>query len=88
MLIARVYSLADFPAYRNRRGEGIPDYEKMIDTITNVVRPKTWQRNGGCGAIAKFREADIHGIVVSQTWQTHLEIETLLERLRKLRGRA
>ena len=56
MQSARVYSLADFPAYRNRRGEGIPDYENMIDTITNAVSPKTWQDNGGCGTIAKVRQ--------------------------------
>lgn len=84
----RVYNLADLPAYRNRRGEGIPDYEKIMDAITSVVSPETWQEAGGRGTIAECDKAGIHGIVVSQTWQTHLEIEALLERLRKLRGHA
>ena len=84
----RVYRIDAFPAYRDWRGEGIPDYEKMIDTITAAISPKTWQDNGGCGTIAKYDKAGIHGIVVSQTWQSHLEIEALFEMLRTLRGRA
>jgi len=83
---ARVYSLADFPAYRDRRGEAIPDYENMIETITAAVSPQMWRNNGGRGTIAKYDKAGIRGIVVSQTWQTHLQIEALLERLQKLRG--
>ena len=84
MRSARVYNLADFPAYRNRRGEVVPDYKNMIETITHAVAPKSWQDNGGCGTIAKVDKAGIQGIVVSQDWQTHLQIEALLEGLRKL----
>ena len=61
----------------------------MIDTITDAVRSeKRGQDNGGCGTIAKFDKAGVRGIVVSQTWPVHLEIEALLDRLRKARGRA
>jgi serpin B len=88
MLSVRVYNLADFPAYQNRRGEGVPDYKNVIDTITTTIRPATWQDNGGCGSIAEYDKAGIHGIVVSQYWQTHLQIESLLDQLRKLRGPA
>ena len=87
MQSTRVYSLAGFPAYKNRRSEAIPDYKKMIDTIENAVASKSWQENGGRGTIAAFHKPGIHGIVVSQTWHNHLEIESLLDRLGQIRAR-
>jgi serpin B len=88
MLSTRVYSLEDFPAYQDQRGEAVPDFKNTIETITGSVRPKSWQEAGGMGTIGKFEKSGIHGIVVSETWQAHLEIESILIRLRDLRGRA
>jgi serpin B len=85
--ITRVYDLADLPAFRNKRGDGVPDYEHIAGTITETVNDKSWTNNGGNGTINWYDKAGIRGIVVSQTWRTHLEIEALLAKLRALRGR-
>jgi serpin B len=86
--ITRTYDVADLPAYRNQRGEGIPDYQAIIDRITKAIKPATWDTVGGPGSIGPFDNAGVHGIVVFQVWKTHLEIEALLAKLRQLRGRA
>ena len=85
-LVSRVYDLADLPAYRNRHGEGIPDYDHIKDTITETINSRSWTDNGGTASIDQYDKAGIHGIVVSQTWRTHLEIEDLLAKLREARG--
>ena len=86
--VTRVYDLSGLPTYRGNHGEGVPDYEHIKNMITETVNNRSWSENGGHGTIAEYDKSGIHGIAVSQTWRTHLEIEALLGKLRALRGRA
>jgi serpin B len=84
LLCTRVYDLSDLAAFRNGQGEGIPDYDRIMDTIAETINTGSWIDNGGEGTISPYDKAGIHGIVVSQTWKTHLEIENLLAKLSAL----
>jgi general secretion pathway protein D len=59
-----------------------PDFESLMDLITNTVAPKTWNQNGGPGSVAPF-ETNL-SLVVSQTQEVHEQIADLLEQLRRL----
>ena len=76
----RCYDVADLPSFRDKRGKGIPDYDGIMDAITSIS-PETWEGNEGPGSIAAIDNANVHGIVISQTWKMHLKIESLLARL-------
>jgi serpin B len=75
----RTYDVSDLPRYRDDRGDGVPDYDAIIDMIKRSVAPKTWDE--GLGTIDPFVGTAIRAIVVSQTWQTHRKIESLLASL-------
>lgn len=56
----------------DRRGD-------LIDLLTAVIEPTSWDTVGGPGSIQPFDET----LVISQTWQVHRQIETLLADLRQ-----
>ena len=87
ILFAKVYDVSDLPAYRNEQGEGVPDFDSLSNTITACIEPTSWDAVGGPGSIAPFDATGIKVLVVRQTWKIHEEIEALLEKLRKVRGR-
>jgi hypothetical protein len=51
----------------------------LVDLITTVVEPSSWDGVGGPGSICVFDQS----LVISQTWQVHRKIETLLADLRR-----
>jgi hypothetical protein len=57
------------------------DYDSLIGTITEIVAPNTWSEVGGPAAISSLHQM----LVVSQTWEVHDEIATLLAELRRVR---
>jgi hypothetical protein len=87
-LLTRIYDVSDLPSYRDKHGEGVPDYDAIIDVITSSVAPTTWDDVGGIGRIGHFARPGVRAIIISHTWQTHLKIESLLADLRRNRARA
>jgi general secretion pathway protein D len=63
-------------------GGGLANFDALIDLITTVVAPTTWEEVGGPGSIAPF-EANL-SLVVSQTQEVHEQIADLLEQLRRI----
>jgi serpin B len=82
----KTYDVSDFPAFRNKQGELVPNYNDLIDTITNTIRPTTWDVVGGPGSIVRFEGKGIQAIIVSQQWSVHHKIDKLLSDLRKMRN--
>ena len=86
LLVTRCYDVSDLPAFRDRQGKGVPDYQQIVDTIKATVGPTTWNDVGGAGTIAVFDQGGVQVISISQDWKMHLRIEQLLVDLRKRRG--
>jgi general secretion pathway protein D len=59
-----------------------PDFDSLIDLITQTVSPPTWDHNGGKGSVAPA-PANL-SLVISQTQEVHEEIVDLLEQLRRM----
>ena len=77
-----VYDVTDLLA-----GEGGADYDTLIDTITTIIAPTTWDQVGGPGSIAPFPLADpAHAVVISQTMEVHDQIAQFLADVRSLRA--
>jgi len=62
---------------------GVPPMEggDLVDVITNMVQPSTWDSAGGPGSIKVFAQL----LVIAQTQAVHREIETLLADIRAKR---
>jgi len=63
---------------------GIADYESLVDMITTIIEPDSWDDVGGPGSIAEFDNAGV--LVISQTRDVHQKIGPLLNTLRKVKG--
>lgn len=57
------------------------DYDTLIDLLTTIVAPTTWDDAGGAGSTRGFGGV----LVISQTEDVHAQIESLLEELRRAR---
>jgi hypothetical protein len=86
LMFARCYDVSDLPAFRDRSGKGVPDFEAIIDMIKSTVMPTTWDDVGGPGTIAQIGQGRLQAISISQTWKIHLRVEQLLVSLRERRG--
>jgi serpin B len=86
LLVTRCYDVSDLPAFRDKQGKGVPDYQQIVDTIKATVGPAMWDDVGGAGTIAVFDQGGVRVISVSHDWKMHLRIEQLLLDLRKRRG--
>ena len=51
----------------------------LIDTITTTVEPDSWEELGGQGTISVYQR----NLVVSQSFESHLKLVTLLETLKR-----
>lgn len=74
-LVTQVYDVVDLVV----TDEGI-DYDSLIETITTVVAPTTWDEVGGPGSISPLHRT----LVVSQTGEVHEEIAELLTEVRRV----
>lgn len=72
-LTTRTYPVGDLVA----KG----DYDGLIEAITSTVSPQTWDEVGGPGVISEVRNCS--SVVISQTFDVHEEIVTLLRALRE-----
>ena len=57
--------------------------EKLIEIITSMVAPDTWEETGGTGKITSLGD-DTQCLVIAQTDQIHDQIADLLEKLRQV----
>jgi hypothetical protein len=58
-------------------GDG--DYDSLIETITSIVAPSSWDSNGGPGSIAPFPRSKC--LPINQTEEVHRQIKDLLMKL-------
>lgn len=65
-------------------GRALPDQyaEELIELIQTVVRPETWETNGGRGRI--FYWPPGQALIIRQTDEVHREVAQLLELLRRV----
>lgn len=80
-LIAAAYPVADLLPGVNQDAEEL-SFERLIDLITTVVEPDSWQEVGGLGSIRA--NGTTLSLVIRQTQQTHEEVSNLLDQLRRL----
>lgn len=59
------------------------DFDPLIELITAIIAPESWEDAGGAGAVSEFAKAG--ALVVSQTHEVHEQIGQLLATLRRLR---
>jgi hypothetical protein len=84
-----LYDVWDLPAFRDKRGRGVPDGKALEDLIKSSVCPETW-RTGvgkGDGIVAPFLANDIQVLAVRQDRYVHQELAGFLAELRKVRGK-
>jgi hypothetical protein len=80
--VTRVYPVADL-VFVETSDAYDADFDSLIEVITSIVNPTSWDINGGAGSIAPFVPSG--ALVVSQTREVHEQIESLLVRLREVR---
>ncbi len=77
----RVYDVTDLVAAE----EGGADYDSLIDMITTIIAPTTWDDVGGPGSIAPFPAKPAHAIVIAQTSEIQDQIAQFLSDVRSVR---
>ncbi|TWT77880.1 hypothetical protein Pla123a_16780 [Posidoniimonas polymericola] len=83
-LFVRVYPVGDFLTARPPRAtRGYGGQPGLIDAIVATVASETWAENGGGEAEIRYLPA-AQALVISQTQQVHLQIDTLLADLRRV----
>lgn len=75
-----VYGVGDLCGYYDSASDGGPDYDSLIEMLTSIVAPASWDANGGNGSIAPFPVAN--AIVCSQADENQEQIAKLLAQLR------
>src|SRR5262249_6529468 len=85
-LETRVYPVLDLVrqpslAGKDAQAAGGADYDSLIEVITSVVHPDSWDDVGGPGAVDSFENAG--ALIVSQTRDVHRQVEALLTSLRR-----
>jgi hypothetical protein len=77
-MVAMVYHVKDL-VLTDKDGE--LDFDSLVELITSVVEPDSWQEVGGMGVVAP--NAHAMSLVVRQTQDAHEEIQQLFSALRK-----
>jgi hypothetical protein len=84
-LIVKMYQVADLitpPKKSDLFGEqGAPALDALVETITTVVAPDSWDEVGGAGTINDEVEWGL--LAVAQTHDVHQQIESLLAAIRE-----
>jgi hypothetical protein len=76
---------SEFRSPLDAGGKSGADFQSLIDVITSVVAPGTWDRVGGPGSLSAFGNASALG--VSQTDEVHEDLAALLASLRRVRDK-
>ena len=83
-LMTRVYEVGDLVSCRDEKGRLWQDFGSLIEMVTTVIQPTTWDEVGGPGSIKEGLFAHSKILVVSQTADVHEELARLLEDVRKV----
>jgi hypothetical protein len=83
-LTTKVYPVADLVECRNSKGQPRDDYDTLIEVITSIIQPTTWDAVGGAGSITGASLSTAKVLVVSQTQDVHEQIIDLLEQIRAI----
>ena len=78
-LVAQAYQVTKLAGSEDGREQRL---ERLIELITETVAPDTWQQVGGRGTIQSFPGGS--SLVVRQTEDVHVQIQTLLQSLSRL----
>lgn len=84
IMTTKVYDVADLLVCKDSNGELWDDYDFLIEVITSVVQPVTWDRVGGPGSIAPSGFGKAKGIAVLQTYAGHSDVAQLLANMRAI----
>ncbi len=81
----KVYDVADLVVCRDADDQRWDDFDALVDTITSIVAPDTWEETtGGSGNIAGQSFGSAKVLVIRQSYQVHLEIARLLDTIRSV----
>lgn len=78
---AQTYRVADLTDLVVTPNGTVESYTTLIDLITNVVDPGSWDVVGGPGTIQEFPASK--SLVINQTGENHDRIKTLIAELRE-----
>ncbi len=82
MPVTKIYDVADLVSDERRNAA---DFKPLVELITSTIAPTTWDEVGGPAAITSLQMPGIRAIVVSQSEESHYEIQSLLDALRRLK---
>jgi len=85
-LLVRVYEVTDLVQFAERDGTYRHDYDTLIDNIIAIIEPYSWDDVGGEGSIQGLPTNGRALLVVSSDYQTHGQIEELLNASRSRTG--
>jgi hypothetical protein len=78
---AQTYRVADLTDLVMTPNGTVESYTTLIDLITDVIDPGSWQEVGGPGTISEFPASN--SLVINQTGENHDRIKTLIAELRQ-----
>ena len=81
-LTTKLYPVADLVECRTSKGQPRDDYDTLIEVITSIIQPTTWDAVGGPGSITGASLSTAKVLIVSQTQDVHEQIIDLLEQIR------
>ena len=77
-LWTRVYNVTSLLRSMSGRHLGtMSDFDSLISIVTETIDDETWLESGGEGTIVELEHPQVDLLVVSQTYNVHLEIERL-----------
>lgn len=85
LFTVRIYPVDDLlPPARTEKSR--PDFTELETLLRSTVSPKSWDANGGQGALSSTSLEHAQVLVVRQTYPVHREVAQVLARLREPNG--
>lgn len=79
-----IYPVGDLIGRKDEKGQTVYDYQTLIQMITAIIKPTTWDDVGGPGSIKAVPCEGLHALVVSQSSDVHEQCVSLLNAIREL----
>ncbi|MBN2579113.1 MAG: serpin family protein [Pirellulales bacterium] len=83
-LVTRIYDVTDLVTPEGKP-EDQPDFSSLIELITSIIRPQSWDCVGGPGSIHEFPLPALSALAITQTEWNHEAVAALLADLRTVR---
>ncbi|MFC1759577.1 hypothetical protein ACFL2H_12565, partial [Planctomycetota bacterium] len=87
-LWVRIYEVTDLVKRSARFGHVTHDHDSLIDIIVATISPNSWDDVGGEGSIQGFSANNRAILVVSQTYENHELLDSVLNAKRRSLGLA